>query len=208
MILRILFSTWHTLKDQLFHRVCQRIERPTNTPPPAPHWVTRWNTDHPMLASDVGLVPQLCSVRDRARVYPRYSCVQGSLSNLSGPYSLHQTATRWEVETISCQRSTLEAQTEHRWGDTRWRRVGSNWTAGPRCSSLQEPISWRLHVDMLADLKFSWPKLFRSTVTRGQKHIFNHETKHCVKTAHVQVDSSTHWEKWNISRLFPPKSRL
>lgn len=97
-----------------------------------PHrWVTRFNTDHPLLASDAGLAPQLCSVRDRARVYPRYSLVRRPLSNLSGPYFLHETAKRWEIGTISCQRSRLEAQTEHRWGGTRRRRAGSTWTSCP-----------------------------------------------------------------------------
>lgn len=44
---------------------------------------------------------------------PGYSLVQGSLSNLSGPYFLHATAKRSEIETISCQRSTWKSQTQH-----------------------------------------------------------------------------------------------
>lgn len=127
------FYLTNSVKDQLCHTVFQR--RRKNTPPPPPlHRLTSLNTDHPMLASDAGLAPQLCSVRDRARVYPGYSRVQGSLSNLSGPYFLHETAKRSEIETISCQRSTLEAQTEHRWGDTLSWRAGSTWTSSPRCS--------------------------------------------------------------------------
>lgn len=67
------------------------------------HLAASWNTDHLWLASVAGLAPPLCSVRDRATVTPGYSLVQGSLSNFSGPYFLHETAKRWEIETISCQ---------------------------------------------------------------------------------------------------------
>lgn len=45
---------------------------------------------------------------------PGYSLVQGSLSNFSGPYFLHATAKRSEIETISCQRSSWESQTQYK----------------------------------------------------------------------------------------------
>lgn len=75
-------------------------------------WKASGETDHQQLASVAGLAPPLCSVRDRARVTPGYSLVQGSLSNLFGPYFLHATAKRLKIETISCQRSTWESQTQ------------------------------------------------------------------------------------------------
>lgn len=53
---------------------------------------------------------------------PGYSLVQGSLSNFSGPYFLHATAKRSEIETISCQRSSWETQTQQSetvWGSSR-----------------------------------------------------------------------------------------
>lgn len=67
---------------------------------------TSHQTDHRLLASIAGLAPPLCSVRDRARVTPGYSLVQGSLSNLSGLYFLHATAKRSEIETTTRQTST------------------------------------------------------------------------------------------------------
>lgn len=57
---------------------------------------------------------------------PGYSLVQGSLSNLSGPYFLHATAKRLEIETISYQRSTWESQTQLRWSAILQRRAETN----------------------------------------------------------------------------------
>lgn len=57
---------------------------------------------------------------------PGYSLVQGSLSNLSGPYFLHATAKRSEIETISCQRSTKESQTQFRSSQTIQGSAGYN----------------------------------------------------------------------------------
>lgn len=141
-----------------------------------------------MLASDAGLAPQLCSVRDRARVYPGYSRVQGSLSNLSGPYFLHETAKRSEIETISCQRSTLEAQTEHRWDDTlRW-RAGSTWTSGP-CSSVTV-IIWRANELKVAFKRSGWREVkLTQTLQRAQRQMdnstfgFKKKKEHCVKNS-------------------------
>lgn len=141
-----------------------------------------------MLASDAGLAPQLCSVRDRARVYPGYSRVQGSLSNLSGPYFLHETAKRSEIETISCQRSTLEAQTEHRWGDTLWWRAGWTPTSSPRCS-VTLTISRANELKVAFKRSGWWEVRLTQTLQRAQrqkdKSTFQKMTTLCKKTACV-----------------------